>query len=246
MRTERWWSVILTVGLFMALNPLSAQAGPNGTFAPQQNRQAFTQPQPRPTGIVSRTNGSNPRQCFYGWNGQPHQGQQHPGNAYGWNAQNRQWQQPRGNAYGWNGQQRQWQHPQMPTAGMITNASGTSTAMPTDRMIIGVSGTSREMPTAEMITSARGNSLILHSPRGIAQKTGNSSRPMAVSIIILVLLIIMPAIRHRLNLPILPPGRQAITIIPPSRRVRLARSPVFATPMLPGMPLSLKANRLQG
>ena len=35
MRPERWWSVILTMGLFMALSPLSAQAGPNRTFAPQ-------------------------------------------------------------------------------------------------------------------------------------------------------------------------------------------------------------------
>lgn len=111
MRTERWWSVILTVGLFMALNPLSAQAGPNGTFAPQPKRQAFTQPQPR-----NFANGYNsqphqwqqPRGNANGWNGQPHQWQQHPGNAYGWNAQNRQWQHPRGNAYGWNDHQRQW------------------------------------------------------------------------------------------------------------------------------------------
>ena len=47
MRPERWWSVILTMGLFMALSPLSAQAGPNRPFAPQPNRQAFTPPQPR-------------------------------------------------------------------------------------------------------------------------------------------------------------------------------------------------------
>ena len=47
MRPERWWSVILTLGLFMALSPLSAQAGPNRSFAPQPNRQAFNRPQPR-------------------------------------------------------------------------------------------------------------------------------------------------------------------------------------------------------
>ena len=97
-----------------------------------------------------------------------------------------------------------------------------------------------------MITSASGNNLVLQSPRGIAQETGNSSRPMGVSKILLVLLIIVPAIRGRRILPILPPVRQAIPIIPPSRRVRLIRSPVFAAPMLPGMPLGLKANRLQG
>jgi hypothetical protein len=68
---------------------------------------------------------------------------------------------------------------------------------------------------------------------------------MGVSIIILILLIIMQAILYILNLPILPPGRQAIPIIPPSRRVRLARSPVFATPMLPGMLLCFKANLLK-
>jgi hypothetical protein len=69
---------------------------------------------------------------------------------------------------------------------------------------------------------------------------------MGVSIIFLVLLIIVPAIRSILNLPILPPGRRAIPIIPPSLRVRLALSPVFATPMLPGIPLCLKTNLLKG
>ena len=47
MRSERWWSVILSLGLFMVLSPLSAQAGPNRSFAPQGNRQAFARPQPR-------------------------------------------------------------------------------------------------------------------------------------------------------------------------------------------------------
>lgn len=91
MSPQRWWSVILTMGLFMALSPLSAQAGPNRPFAPQPNRQAFTPPQA--CGNVF---------------GQAHQGQPPRGNAYGWNGQNRQWQQPRGNAYGWNGRNRQW------------------------------------------------------------------------------------------------------------------------------------------
>ena len=94
MRPERWWSFILAMALFVALSPLSAQAGPNRPFAPQQNRQAFTPSQP---------NGN-----AYGLNGQNRQWQQPNGNTYGWNGQNRQWQQTNGNAYGWNGQNRQW------------------------------------------------------------------------------------------------------------------------------------------
>jgi hypothetical protein len=125
MRPERWWSVILSLGLFMALSPLSAQAGPNRAFARQPHRQAFTPPQPR-----AHTNGWNrqphqrqqghaygwtghnrqwqqPRAHANRWNSQPHRWPQPRGHAYGWNGQNRQWQQPRGNAYGWNGNQRQ-------------------------------------------------------------------------------------------------------------------------------------------
>ncbi len=93
MRPKRWWSVILTMGLVMALSTLSAQAGPNRPFAPRSNRH-FTPPQPR-----AHTNG---------WNRQPHRWQQPRGHAYGWNGQNRQWQQPHRNAFGWNGHQRQW------------------------------------------------------------------------------------------------------------------------------------------
>ena len=126
MRPRRWWSVILTLGLCMALSPLSSQAGPNRAFAGQPNRRAFTSPQPR-----AHTNGWN-RQPYqrqqvrgqtHGWNGhnrqwqhqrahtnrwnsQPHRWNQPRGNAYGWNGQNRQWNQPRRNAYGWNGNQR--------------------------------------------------------------------------------------------------------------------------------------------
>ena len=92
MRPRRWWSVILTLGLFMALSPLSAQAGPNRAFARQPNRQAFTPHQPR-----AHTNG---------WNRQPYQRQQVRGHTYGWNGQNRQWNQPRGHTYGWNGNRR--------------------------------------------------------------------------------------------------------------------------------------------
>ena len=112
MRPERWWSVIPMLGLFVALIPLSAQAGPNRSFAPQPHRQAFNRPQPGGHGGA--------------WTGQPHRYQQPRGQAYGWNGQNRQWQQPRGhangwnrqphqgqqqhgNAYGWNNQHRQWQ-----------------------------------------------------------------------------------------------------------------------------------------
>jgi hypothetical protein len=62
---------------------------------------------------------------------------------------------------------------------------------------------------------------------------------------IILVLIITQAIRRILNLPILPPDHQAISIIPPRRRVILAHIPVFATPMLPGMPLRPKANLLK-
>ncbi len=97
MRPGKWWSVILVLGLLMALSPLSAQAGPRRPFAAQPNRQAFTPPQCRGNACS--------------WNSQPHQWQQPRGNAFGWNGQNRQWQQPHGNAYGWNRQPQQWQQP---------------------------------------------------------------------------------------------------------------------------------------
>ena len=123
MRPERWWSVILTMGLFMALSPLSAQAGPNRTFAPQPNRQAFTQPQPRafaPQVNRQAFTPSQPRAFANGWNSQPHQWQQPRGNAY-W----LEWPKPSvaaapGNAYGWNGQNRIRGNstPAMPMAGM--------------------------------------------------------------------------------------------------------------------------------
>jgi hypothetical protein len=96
MRLGRWVSVILPMGLVLALSPLSAQAGPRQPFAPQQHRQAFTRPQPR--AFAS------------GWNHQPHQWQQPRGHVFGWQGQPHQWQQPRGKAYGWNGQNRQWNH----------------------------------------------------------------------------------------------------------------------------------------
>jgi hypothetical protein len=125
MRPERWWSVIITMGLFMALSPLGAQARPNRPFAQQPNRQAFTRPQPRvyANGWNSRPRQwQPPRRNAYGWNGQ----NRPPGNAYGWNDRRRQWDQHRNayrqndyrgqwnqhnNAYGANDHQRQWQQP---------------------------------------------------------------------------------------------------------------------------------------
>ena len=125
MISRRWWSIIMTTGLFMALGPLGAQAGPNRPFAPQPNRQAFARPQPRGNAYglngphrqwnqqrnANARNGhqrqwQHPRGNTYGWNGQHRQWNQQR-NAYGQNGHQRQWQQPRGNAYGWNGQQRQ-------------------------------------------------------------------------------------------------------------------------------------------
>ena len=115
MRSERWWSVILSLGLFMVLSPLSAQAGPNRSFAPQPNRQAFSPAQSR--GHANNWNRQpqhyqQPRGHANTWNRQPHHYQQPRGHAYGWNGQNRQWHQPRGNAYGWNGHNRQGHQPQ--------------------------------------------------------------------------------------------------------------------------------------
>jgi hypothetical protein len=95
MRPEKWWSVILTMALFMVLIPLSAQAGPHRAVGRHVNRQAFHRPQPRAFANRRRS--------------QPHRWQQPRGNAYGWHGRNRQWQQPRGHAYGWNAQPRQWQ-----------------------------------------------------------------------------------------------------------------------------------------
>lgn len=127
MRPERCWSVILMLGLFMALSPLSAQAGPNRSLAPQPNRQAFTRPQPRAHAPQMNRQAFNPAQSrghvsnwnrqpqHFGhantWNRQPHHYQQPRGHAYGWNGQNRQWHQPRGQAYGWNGHNRQGHQP---------------------------------------------------------------------------------------------------------------------------------------
>ena len=75
--------------------------------------------------------------------------------------------------------------------------------------------------------------------------SGNS-RPMGVSIIILVLLLIVPAIRDILSLPILPLISQALPIITPPRRARLAGEAVIINPTLPVMPLCLRANLLPG
>ena len=113
MRPKSWWSVILTMGLFMALSPLSAQAGPNRSFASQPHRQAFTPSQPRnfANGLHSQPHRfQQPPGHAYGWNGQHRQWNQPNGHAYGWNHQNRQWHQPYGHAYGWNGHQRWDQH----------------------------------------------------------------------------------------------------------------------------------------
>ena len=155
------------------------------------------------------------------------------------------------------------------TGGMITGiVGGTSTGMPTAGMITSPSGTNIEMPMKEMVSSPSGNNLVLPSSRGMPQETGNSSRPMGVSNIILAPLIIVPATRHRLNLPIPPPVRQAMVgniilallIIVPATRHRL-NLPVLpparqATPIIPlsrrqfrlalNPALSLRAPRLMG
>lgn len=106
MRPERWWSVTLIMGLFMALSPLSAQAGPNRPIAPQPNRPAFARPQPRacaPQVNRQAFTAPQPRAFANGWNNQPRP-QPPRGNASGWNGQNR----PPGNAYGWNNHRRPW------------------------------------------------------------------------------------------------------------------------------------------
>ena len=139
MRREKWWSVILTMGLFMALSPLSSQAGPNRPFALQPNCQAFTQPRPNANA--------------YGSNGQNRQWQQPYGNAYGWNGQNRQWVDHR-NDY-WRDDHRYHWWDQRRDAYRWNDHRPHC-------------GTSSEMPTAEMVTSPSGNNLVLHSPRGMA------------------------------------------------------------------------------
>ena len=111
MRPERWWTVILTMGLFMALSPMSAQAGPNRPSAQQPSRQAFTPAQPR--AFAQQPNRQaftppQPRAQTNGWNSQPRQWQQPRGNAYGWNDHRGQWDQHR-NAYGRNDHQREWE-----------------------------------------------------------------------------------------------------------------------------------------
>jgi hypothetical protein len=134
-----------------------------------------------------------------------------------------------------------------PMAGMPKTVRGISrVALPMAGMAINVRGISpKARPTVGMAINVRGSSTGM-SQGGIINSIGGNSRPVGVSIIILVLLIIMPAIQDILNLPILSPIRQAIPAIPPYRRVRLARGPVIATPMPPGIPLCLKAKLLQG
>jgi len=95
MKPKRWWSIILPMGLLMALSPFSAQAGPRGPVPQQANRQVFNHPQPRGNA--------------FGCNMQPHKWQQPRGNPFGWNGSNHQFQQPRGHAFGWNGQPHRWQ-----------------------------------------------------------------------------------------------------------------------------------------
>jgi len=96
-----------------------------------------------------------------------------------------------------------------------------------------------------MVINVRGSSTGI--PRGgTINSSGGINRLMGVSLIILVLLIIMPAVQDILNLPILPPIRRAIPLIPPSRPDRMAHGPVIATPMLPAMHLCLKAKLLPG
>jgi hypothetical protein len=117
MRLRSRWSLILIMGLLMALSPLSAQAGPNRPFAPQPNHHAVTPDQPR--GIAHGWNDQHrewrqPRGNATGWHGQNRQGR-HYRNAYGRNDHRRQWRHHR-NPYGRNDHQRQWQQPRPSSA----------------------------------------------------------------------------------------------------------------------------------
>ena len=93
--------------------------------------------------------------------------------------------------YGWNGHTPSVESAPhtMPTAGMVISASGTSTGM----------------PTAGMITQVSGSNLIGSRLGGSSSKPA-ISRPMGVSIIILVLLIIVPVIRHHPQSPNIAPN----------------------------------------
>ena len=103
MNLQRWLSVILGMGLILALGPPNAQAWRNQPSPHQQNYRACTPHQPQGHA--------------FGWQGQRPQWRQPQRNAYGWHGQRAQWQQPRGNAHGWygqrpQGQHQQWQHQQ--------------------------------------------------------------------------------------------------------------------------------------
>lgn len=131
MRTEKWWSIILTLGLFVALSPLSAQAG-GRTFAPQPQRQAFTQPRAHINTFHRQPQQwHQPRPQAAALNRQPHAWHQPGGSAFGHHGQNRQFHQPYnhanawhrqpqqhpGHAYGWNAQNRPWHQPRGPAYG---------------------------------------------------------------------------------------------------------------------------------
>ena len=92
MRPQKWWSIVLTMGLAMVLSPIVAQAGPHRASNRHVNRQAFHRSQPR--GSANR------------WRSQPHRWQQSRGNAYARRGVQRQRNQYR-NAYGYNWQNRQ-------------------------------------------------------------------------------------------------------------------------------------------
>jgi hypothetical protein len=102
MNLKRWLSVILMLGLVLALSPPKAQAWPNQPISRQAHPRAFAPHQPRGHA--------------FGWQGQRSQWHQPQGHAYGPHAQRSQWHQPRGQAYGWHGQRSQWQQPRHPFA----------------------------------------------------------------------------------------------------------------------------------
>jgi hypothetical protein len=115
MNPKRWSSVILSMGLAVALIPLSAHAWPNRPQARTSNHQAFTRSQPRGHAFGKQAQGrqwQSPRGNAFGRYGQRVQWRQPRGNAFGRQGQGRQWQPPRGHSYGYYGQRAQWRQPQ--------------------------------------------------------------------------------------------------------------------------------------
>ncbi|MEJ2673338.1 MAG: hypothetical protein P8168_14290 [Deltaproteobacteria bacterium] len=123
MNLKRWLSIILGLGLMLALSAPNALAWRNRPHPRSQHYRAFT---PHPRGTAQGWHGPrqqwrHPQARASRWPGQRVQWRQPRGNAYGWHGQrsqrrHQQWQRQQRNVHRWAGQRTQWQRPRQPFA----------------------------------------------------------------------------------------------------------------------------------